>query len=191
MTKPGTKAKKAKSENEVPLPKGSLSPKPNIMYIEVNSYTENTTLPHSNLHTMNVFSSSLPLTRNALKPPHNWIVSIDGQHSKVLPKPKAMRYAFLPKRTGRPRTSRQCLTSRDCRAEAAATAPQRVHGSQCGLTQTAIPKAAPKYTKSRLTHGKESQCARRLNDWTARKGGLGRMGYCSDFPEAGLRSEAL
>ena len=27
-------------------------------------------------------------------------VSIDGQHSKVLQKPKAMRYAFLPKRTG-------------------------------------------------------------------------------------------
>ena len=121
MTKPGTKAKKAKSENEVPLPKGSLSPKPNIMYIEVNSYTENTTLPHSNLHTMNVFSSSLPLTRNALKPPHNWIVSIDGQHSKVRQKSKAMRYAFLPKRTGWQRTSRQSpyprheMPIQDCR----------------------------------------------------------------------------
>ena len=70
MTKPGTKAKKAKSGNEVPLPKGSLSPKHNIMYIEVNRYTENTTLPHSNLHTMNAFSSLSPRTRNALKPPH-------------------------------------------------------------------------------------------------------------------------
>ena len=48
MTKPSTKAKKAKSENEVPLPKGLLSPKPNIMYIEAKRYTENTTLPHSN-----------------------------------------------------------------------------------------------------------------------------------------------
>ena len=48
MTKPGTKAEKAKNGNEVPLPKGSLSPKPNIMYIEANRYTENTTLPHSN-----------------------------------------------------------------------------------------------------------------------------------------------
>ena len=124
MTKPSTKAKKAKSENEVPLPGGLLSHKPNIMYIEANRYTENTTLPHSNLHTMNAFSSSLPLTRNALKPPHIRIVSIDGQHSKVLQKPKAMRYAFLPKCTGRKEHLDNCFTRvTRCRAEAAATAP--------------------------------------------------------------------
>ena len=58
MTKPGTEAEKAKSENEVPLLGGLLSQKPNIMYIEANRYTENTTLPHSNEHTMNAFSSS-------------------------------------------------------------------------------------------------------------------------------------
>jgi|GEM_PF-5200384 len=38
-------------------------------------------------------------------------------------------------------------------------------------------KSASKATNSRLTHGKESQCARRLNDRIARKDGLVRMGY--------------
>ena len=70
MTKPGTEAKKAKSKEEAPLPNGSLPPKPNIMYIEVNLYTKYTTLTTLKLHTMIAFSSSLPLTRNALKPPH-------------------------------------------------------------------------------------------------------------------------
>ena len=139
-------------------------------------YTENTTLPHSN-DTRWLLSHPHYLWRNALKPPHIWGVSIDGQHSKVLQKPKAMRYAFLPKRTGLRKniSDNASPTSRDCRGKAAATAPQRVHGSQCGRDKTAIPNAAPKHTKSRLTHGKESQCARRLNDWTARMGGLGRI----------------
>ena len=125
---------------------------------------------------MIAFSSSLPRARNALKPPHNRIVSIDGQHSKVLQKPKAMRYAFLPKRTGLSQNiSDNCiahvmrLPSQGCRHRA-----QRVHGSQCGRYSNHH-SAALKHTKSRLTHGKESQCARRLNDWTARKGGLGRI----------------
>ena len=38
-------------------------------------------------------------------------------------------------------------------------------------------KSASKTTNSRLTHGKESLCARRLNNWIARKGELERMGY--------------
>lgn len=38
-------------------------------------------------------------------------------------------------------------------------------------------KSACKATNSRLTHGKESLCARRLNNWIARKGELERMGY--------------
>ena len=59
MTKPGTKAKKAKSENEVPLPNGSLPPKPNIMYIEVNLYAKNNTY-----HTQNY-------TRLMLSHPHH------------------------------------------------------------------------------------------------------------------------
>ena len=59
----GYGSEKARSEEEAPLPNGSLPPKPNIMYIEADRYTEYTTLPHSNLHTMNVFSSSSPLTK--------------------------------------------------------------------------------------------------------------------------------
>ena len=135
MTKPSTKAKKAKSENEAPLPGGSLSPKPNIMYIEANRYTENTTLPHSNLYTMNAFSFSLPRVRNALKPPHIWVVSIDGQHSKVYCKsPRLCVMPFSRSAQGEKNISTIASpTSRDCRAEAAATAPQRVHGSQCEL----------------------------------------------------------
>ena len=39
--------------------------------------------------------------------------------------------------------------------------------------QTVIPNAAPKHTKSRLTYGKESQCARRLNDGLPERVGLG------------------
>ena len=99
---------------------------------------------------MTAFSSSSPLTKNALKPPHNWIVSIDGQHSKVVQKPKAMRYAFLPKRTGLSKniSDNASPTSRDCRAKAAATAPQRVHGSQCGLTEPPFPKLHPSTQKA-------------------------------------------
>ena len=77
--------------------------------------------------------------------------------------------------------SYDCLTRvRDCRAKAAATAPQRVHGSQCGRGQTAIPRAVSKTTKSRLTHGKESQCARRLKERIARMGGLGNLSPLSN-----------
>ena len=89
-----------------------------------------------------------------------------------------MRYAFLPKCTGRKKTSRQLpyprheMPSQGCR--------HRAPTCLCKSMWTPLianSNAAPKHTKSRLTHGKESQCARRLNDWTARKGGLGRMGY--------------
>ena len=38
-------------------------------------------------------------------------------------------------------------------------------------------KSASKPTNSRLTHSKESLCARRLNNWIARKNELERMGY--------------
>ena len=114
----------------------------------------------------------------AQKPPHSWIVSIDGQHSKALQKPKAMRYAFLPKCTGRNKTSPTIAspTSWDCRAEAAATAPQRAHESQCGRGQTAIP-AASKTTKNRLTHGKKAnaQGGLKLNDGLPGRVGLGEM----------------
>ena len=63
--------------------------------------------------------------KRAQKPPHIWGVSIDGQHFKVMQKPKAMRYAFLPKRTGlKKNISDNALpASRDCRGAAAATAP--------------------------------------------------------------------
>ena len=149
MTKPGTKAKKAKSGNEVPLSVGSLSPKPNIMYIEANRYTENTTLPHSNLHTMNAFSSSSPLVENALKPPHNWFVSIDGQHSKVCKRPRLC--VMLSSRSAQgdqEHLDNASPTSRDCRGKAAATAPQRVHGSQCGLTEPPFPMLHPSTQKA-------------------------------------------
>ena len=44
----GYGSEKARSEEEAPLPNGSLPPKPNIMYIEVNLYTEKIHVPHSN-----------------------------------------------------------------------------------------------------------------------------------------------
>ena len=100
MTKPSTKAKKAKSENEVPLSGGSLSPKPNIMYIEVNRYTENTHY-HTQMTHYECFLILITFGRKRVKATSHLSVSIDGQHSKVLQKPKAMRYAFLPMRTGR------------------------------------------------------------------------------------------
>ena len=127
------KRKKAKSEAEAPLPIGLLPPKHNIMYIEVNIYAKNNTW-HTQNYTLWMLLILITSDEKAQKPPHIWGVSIDGQHPKVLQKPKAMRYAFLPKRTGRNKTSPTIAspTSRDCRAEAAATAPQRVHGSQCG-----------------------------------------------------------
>ena len=108
MTKPGTKAKKAKSKEEAPLPRGSLSPKPNIMYIEVNRYTENTHY-HTQMTHYKCFLILLTSDEKCAKATSYLSVSIDGQHSKVLQKPKAMRYAFLPKRTGLRKTSRQCL----------------------------------------------------------------------------------
>ena len=99
MTKPGTKAKKAKSGNEVPLSGGSLSPKPNIMYIEVNRYTENTHY-HTQMTHYECFLILITFGRKCAKATSHLSVSMDGQHSKVQQKPKAMRYAFLPKRTG-------------------------------------------------------------------------------------------
>ena len=107
-----------------------------------------------------------------------------------------MRYAFLPKRTGRNKNisdNRIAHVTR-CRAEAAATATQRANAVNVSTIQTA-PPAAPKNTKSRLTHGKESQCARRLNDGLPERAGLGEwVTPFYDFsvsPEADFSSEAL
>ena len=127
------KRKKAKSEAEAPLPIGSLPPKPTSCTLKSIS-TSKTHTYHTQNYTLWMLLILITSDEKAQKPPHIWGVSIDGQHPKVLQKPKAMRYAFLPKRTGRNKTSPTIAspTSRDCRAEAAATAPQRVHGSQCG-----------------------------------------------------------
>ena len=122
------------------------------------------------------FSSSSPQVRNALKPPHNWIVSIDGQPPRWRKSPRLCVMPFSRSAQGwakhlrRLLHSRPRLPSRGCRNRAITCSWKSMW-----TRQTAI-SAAPKYTKSRLTHGKESQCARRLNDWTARKGGLGGMG---------------
>ena len=117
--------------------------------------------------------------KKAEKPPHIWAYPSAVSTPRYCQSPRICVMPFSRSAQGWVKTSPTIAspTSRDCRVKAAATAPQRAYGSQCGLT-TNCHSAAPKYTKSRLTHGKGSQCARRLNDWTARKGGLGRMGYC-------------
>ena len=52
MTKPGTEAKKAKSEEQAPLPNGSLPPKPTSCTSKSIS-TQKTHVPHSKFYTMN------------------------------------------------------------------------------------------------------------------------------------------
>ena len=79
--------------------------------------------------------------------------------------------AALPERFSKPYEQSQV-----CLIFAIALQPPRHNVSMeanANETQNAIPNTAPKHTKSRLTHGKESPCARRLNDGLPERVGLG------------------
>ena len=55
---------------------------------------------HTQMTYYECFLILITFGRKCAKATSHLSVSIDGQHSKVVQKPKAMRYAFLPKRTG-------------------------------------------------------------------------------------------
>ena len=178
MTKPGTEADKGEKWSRSAIAEWLAAAKANIMYIGVNLYAKNTTY-HTQNYTLWMLSH----------PHYPWQESakatsqLDCIHRRSAlqgtAKAKAMRYAFLPKRTGRNKNISTIAlpASRDCRAKAAATAPQRVHGGQCGLTENHHSQSCVQDHKKPPHARQESQCARRLKAkwWTARKGGLGRI----------------
>ena len=106
---------------------------------------------------------------------HIWLVSISGDNAANTVKVQGYALCLPTKRMGLPRTSPIMLLPRHEIAEARRLPPPP------HLTPTHVAHLShsptPKRTKKPPCAQQESQCARRLKERIARKGGLGRMGY--------------
>ena len=180
MTKPGTEADKGEKWSRSAIAEWLAAAKANIMYIEVNLYAEDTTY-HTQITHSECFLILITFDEKAQKPPHIWGVSIDGQHSKVVQKPKVMRYAFLPKRTGLGKTSPTIAHSRHEIAEP--RLPQPRHnvsmGSQCGRDKPPfLLRPRPQKAASRTAKRANAQGGLKLNDGLPERVGLGEWVTC-------------
>ena len=106
------------------------------------------------------------------KATHIWLVSMSGDNAANTAKVQGYALCLPTKRTGRPRTSPIMLLPchEIARSKALATAPHLITPHVVHLSHSSTPKR----TKKPPCAQQESQCARRLKERIARKGGLGK-----------------